>query len=565
VKISPVKKPQLSSNLILAAVLALAPFAAAPMVATAQTSSSLADAQKDPVFKAMLAELDRSKQQLQLQDFQKPFFIEYRIDDLADYEASATYGALTVQHQQRRRVARVTVRVGDYKMDSSNGRGDGSVQLATMEDDPLALRYALWAATDTAYKAALRDYTQKQAALKTVQTPPGAYDFSREKPVVLIEPMATLSLDGDAWAHRIVEATGLYRTEKDAHAFGQDVQYSNGRVNGRALNRYLVNTEGTVVRKGASQYSAVVDMGTQAADGMHVDRSYSSVGTTAAELDSAQKFHDGVMHILLALRDLRDAPVIGGEYHGPVLFSGDAAADTFAELFADPITAVRPETGTTARTRGPFQDSYQTRVLPDFLKVTDDPSLATFEGKGLLGSYRIDDQGVPAQLVPVVDQGKLVNYLIGREPVRDFPVSNGHGRASVAGAARPEIGVLHIEATKPSSMDELNQKLIAMGKDQGLEFVYFVQTFGPELTPRLLYRIHVVDGKRELVRGASLDDLDLRTLRSGIRAAGSEVHVDNIFADPSATVLAPPLLFDDITVKRAEQRNDKLPYYPPPD
>jgi len=513
----------------------------------------------------MLEELDRSKQQLQLQDFQKPFFIQYALDDLEDYDASATYGSLTSEHQQRRRVVRVTVRVGDYKMDSSTERGDGSLQVATVDDDPLALRFALWAATDTAYKSALRDYTQKQAALKAVQTPPGANDFSQEKPVILIEPMVKLSLDHADWTRRLTEATGLYRTNNDASTFQQDVEYSNGHINARALNRYLVNTEGTVVRKASSQYFAAVEVGAQAADGMHIDRSYSTIGTSAAELDSAEKFHAGVLRVLLTLRDLRNAPVMSEEYHGPVLFSGDAAADTFTQLFASSIAAVRPETGTTARTRGPYQASYQTRVLPEFLKVTDDPSVAAFQGKGLLGSYRIDDEGVPAQSVTVVDQGKLVNYLIGREPVKDFPSSNGHGRAAVASAFHPEIGVLHIEAAQPLSAEALNQKLLAMGKDQGLESVYFIQTFGPELSPRLLYKIHVADGRRELVRGGSIDDLDQRALRSGIRAAGSETYVDNIIGDPAATILAPPLLFDDVTVKRAEQRNDKLPYYPPPE
>jgi hypothetical protein len=30
-------------------------------------------------------------------------------------------------------------------------------------------------------------------------------------------------------------------------------------------------------------------------------------------------------------------------------------------------------------------------------------------------------------------------------------------------------------------------------------------------------------------------------------------------------VLAPALLFSDVTVKRANETNDKLPYYPPPE
>lgn len=527
-------------------------------------SSSQADAQKEPVLKAMLAELDRSKQQLQLQDFQKPFFIQYRLDDVVGYQANANYGALTGEQEQHQRVVRVTVRIGNYKLDSSTERGDGSLQIAAIEDDPVALRYALWSATDTAYKNALRDYTQKQVALKAVQTPPEADDFSQEKPVISIEPLVKLDLDRAAWKSRLIDDTELYRTDAQLKPFANDVLYSNGTVRVRVLNRYLVNSEGTMIRKGSAQYMAIISAGTQASDGMHLDRSYATTGTTATELDSAEKFRSGVVGILQSLRELKNAPVVTGEYHGPVLFSGDAASDVLNALFVPAVAAIRPETGTSQRTRGPYASSYQARVLPDFLKVMDDPGLASFEGKSLFGAYKVDDEGVTAQSIPVVESGKLVNYLIGREPVKDFPLSNGHGRAGIAQPSRPQMGVLHVEASNPLNPQALEQKLIAMGKDQGLEYVYLVQTFGPELTPRLLYRIHVADGKRELVRGGDLDDLDHRTLRAGIRAAGNDTYIDNVFGDVPQTILAPSLLFEDVTVKRTEEKNEKLPYYAPP-
>jgi len=34
--------------------------------------------------------------------------------------------------------------------------------------------------------------------------------------------------------------------------------------------------------------------------------------------------------------------------------------------------------------------------------------------------------------------------------------------------------------------------------------------------------------------------------------------------DVPETVLAPALLVDDVTVRRANEKNDKLPFYPPP-
>jgi TldD protein len=148
--------------------------------------------------------------------------------------------------------------------------------------------------------------------------------------------------------------------------------------------------------------------------------------------------------------------------------------------------------------------------------------------------------------------------------VRDFPESNGHARAGVTGPPRPVIGVLKVTAQQGLSDEELNSKLLALGKDRGMKSVYYVETLGAEATPRLLYRIDL-DGKRELVRGAMMDDLDQRALRSGVVAAGKNLWVANYATEIPATVLAPALLFDDVTIKRANETNDKLPYYPPPE
>ncbi len=196
--------------------------------------------------------------------------------------------------------------------------------------------------------------------------------------------------------------------------------------------------------------------------------------------------------------------------------------------------------------------------------MVDDPSMTTFDGKTLVGAYKIDDEGVPAQPVKLITDGRLENYLIGREPVRDFPKSNGHGRAALTGPARPQISVLDVRAHEGFSDADLNQKMLALAKDRGLKSVYFVETLGPEMTPRLLYRVSI-DGKRELVRGATLDDLDQRALRSGVVAAGKKPFIANYDGAVPETILAPALLFDDVTVKRANEKNDKLPFYPPPD
>jgi len=530
---------------------------------SAGAQQTRADAERDPVLKAMLAELDRSKSELQLKGFEKPFLIQYRIEDVDNFETKAEFGATSATERNHQRVARVTVRVGDYKTDSSGGRSDGSLQLAALDDDPIALRSVLWTATDTAYKNALAAYAQKQAALKQVQTPPQSDDFSKEKPVISLEDEPRLQLDETAWADRVARDSALYHTDASVKAGEQDVQYSSTEFHARVTTTWIVNSEGTIVRKASTEYQEGYGVGMQAADGMRLDRSYGTSGVSLNDLDSPEEFKKHAVALIASLANLRKAPLVDEEYHGPVLFSADAGADAMRVLLAGAVTATRPKLGTEARTNGPFASSYHARVLPETFDVEDDPGMKSFKGKGLLGAYAIDEEGVPGQDVKLITAGRLENYLIGREPVRDISQSNGHGRAGITGPSQPSIGVLKVTAREGLTDGELDGKLQGLGRDRGLKSVYEVSTFGQELTPRLLYRV-TPDGKRELVRGAALDDLDQRALRSGVVAAGKELWVANYFGDIPQTVLAPALLLEDVTIRRANEKNDKLPFYPPP-
>ena len=544
-----------------------------PMVATAFllaaiTVTNSAPAQKsaqkdDALLRAMQTELDREKALLVLPGLQRPYFIEYRLDDLNSYEAVANYGALTREEAGHQRVVRVSVRIGDYALDSSSSRGDGILEVAPIDDNGEALRYALWTATDAAYKNALHAYSAKQAALKRFQSAQTQPDFAAAKPVVHITPLVTLDLDISEWKRRIVEASGVYASDPEVRAFAEQVQYSTANIRGIALNRYLVNTEGTVLRQGYTGYNGALSVGGQAADGMLLSRDNGTVAANAKDLESASAFRRQMINNLRSLEELRNAPVVSADdYHGPVLFSGDAAADVMDRLFAPNIEADRPEMGTTARTTGAYSSSYKSRVFPEMFSVTDDPLQTKFDKKALLGAYAVDDQGVPAQTVDVVVKGTLENFLVGREPVKDFPTSNGHGRAAPGQAAHARSSVLIFKANQPLSKDEMTRHLLDMAKLQGRD-VYAVETLGGELLPRLLYRVHP-DGSRQLVRGAVFDELDNRSLRSSIVAVGNDPFIANSLGAVPKTTIAPSMLFDEIGVKRATLEQQKLPYYMPP-
>lgn len=517
----------------------------------------------DPVLAAMQTELAREQAQLVLPGMQKPYFIEYRIDDVTTYDAVANFGALVQEQSNHQRVVRVTVRIGDYEHDSSSSRGDGTASLTATDNNPMAIRYALWTATDDAYKNALRAYTTKQAALQQYQTSQTQNDFARAKPVVHSDPLVSLEIDRADWRHRIIEASGLYASDPQVRSFASDVQYSSANVRGMAINRYLVNTEGTALRNGYTAYGANISVGGQASDGMQISRDNGTSAVTADALESWPAFRKRVIDDLKSIQALRAAPVVSADdYHGPVLFSGDAASDVIDRLFVPNVEAARPEMGTTARTTGQYTSSFHARVLPEFINVTDNPLQKIFAGQQLIGAYEFDDEGSPAQPVPVVTSGKLENYLIGRTPIRDFPESNGHGRAALGQAARSNAGVILFQSKAPLTKETIHARLLSMARDQGRD-VYEVDTLGGDLAPRLLYLVHP-DGTRELVRGAVFDELDHRSLRADIVAAGDDYYVNNTLGTVPQTTIAPSLLFDDIGVKRATVEQQKLPYYPPP-
>ena len=528
--------------------------AADPAMAAAHAA-----AKGDGLLEALLIELDRSKAQLKMDQVQPPYFIEYRVNDVDDFSAEAAFGALRESQRGHYRVLRAVVRIGDYKQDSFYARGEGESTILPLDNDPIALRHQIWLATDDAYKAAGQALAEKQAELKRFTTDANPVDdFAKSQPLLAVEPIVSLKLDEASWKKTLEDVTNLYRQYPDVQSVTASARFT-------AVNEYLVNTEGTVTRCGKTTYSVQLSSSAQADDGMRLGRSPAFVVARMEELPS----HDALMtdskNMLDTIVALRQAPIVEEEYRGPVLFSADAADDIVASLIGQNVVGRKPALGRPNRTTGAFATSYKARVLPNFLSVVDDPTLKDFQGKSLVGSYMFDSEGVKAQPVSTIENGTLTNYLIGRQPLRDFPASNGHGRAAAGMAAGPNLGVLLLKSTEAQSPGDLKKKVIDMVKEQGKPYGYRVETLGqPGNTPRLLYRVYASDGHEELVRGAVFNELDTRALRTAVIGAGNDPLVSNRPGGVPTTVISPSLLFDELEVKRADTSKDKLPEYPPP-
>ena len=513
----------------------------------------------DGLLEALLAELDRSKAQLKMDQVRPPYFIEYRVNDVDDFSAEAAFGAVRESQHGHYRVLRAVVRIGDYKQDSFYARGEGESTILPLDNDPIALRRQIWLATDDAYKAAGQALAEKQAELKRFSADSNPVDdFAKSAPLIAVEPTVSLKVDETSWKKTLEDVTNLYRQYPDVQSVTASAHFT-------AVNEYLINTEGTVTRCGKTTYSVQLNGTAQADDGMRLSRSPAYVVARMEELPSHDALVTDGKNMLDTVVALRKAPIVEEEYRGPVLFSADAADDIVASLIGQNVVGRKPALGRPNRTTGAFATSYKARVLPNFLSVIDDPTLKDFQGKSLIGSYMFDSEGVKAESVNTIENGTLTHYLLGRQPLRDFPASNGHGRAGAGMTAGPNLGVLVLKSSEAQSPEDLKKKVIEMVKEQGKPYAYRVETLGqPGNTPRLLYRVYASDGHEELVRGAVFNELDTRALRSAVIAAGNDPLVSNRPGGVPTTVISPSLLFDELEVKRADTSKDKLPEYPAP-
>jgi predicted Zn-dependent protease len=513
----------------------------------------------DPVLHALQAEMDRSKAMLHLENSPAPYFIAYRVVDIENWQADAALGGIRDDMRTHIRFLMVQVRLGDYKQDNSSSHGDGAVEVVPLDNNEQAFRFQVWNATDKAYKQAVQALTAKQARLKQLTIDHPVDDFARAAVVQSLKPVVELKVEREPWLAMLRQVSALYKRDPNVQMLQASLAFS-------AVNRYYVNSEGTMVRGGEELYRLLLEADTQASDGMRLERSAEFTAKSISNLPAQAQFQLRATELIDTLKLLREAPVADEDYHGPVLFSADAASTVFSSLIGDNLLGYKPELGQNARVHGKFASSYKSRVLPEFLSVVDDPTTAEANGTSLLGSYMVDDEGVLAQRVPVVEKGVLVSYLVGRQPIRDFPFSNGHGRARLPVSwPAPSVGNLFVTASNPVPAAELKKKLIAMCKERGLDYGYYAQSLGGPTEPRMLYRVWVQDGREELVRGAQFSDLDQRSMRSDMVAAGNDDFVGNEVDPVPHSIVSPSILFDDLEVTRHIGNKEKLPEYPAPE
>lgn len=397
-------------------------------------------AQQDDVeMRAMRDEMKRSVKELHLESTEAPYYVQYKIVDSRRLEAQASLGALVASGEARTRLLTVSVRVGDYDLDSSNFNGGGGlavlleslggVAILPVDDNYDELRRRIWLATDAAYKKAVENLSGKKAALASKGRGESIPDFSKEPARQETEMWPPVEV-------KLADAEHLVRATSAVFVKLPMVQNSEARFEVMNSTEHFLNSEGTSYVRQVPDVYFHASATMQNSTGEMFSDSCQEYGHARVNLPAEAALvqeSQAVVDRLSARRKGKTAK----RYNGPVLFEGDAAAELVAHHFANLLSSHPGASGEGANSAlaalltGPtasLLNKVGSRVLPDFLSVTDNPTITALDAHVLFGNYKFDEEGVPSQGTVLVKDGMLKTLLTSRTPVRGMLVSTGNMR-----------------------------------------------------------------------------------------------------------------------------------------
>jgi len=528
----------------------------------------------DVLLETMQRELQRATASLAKSD-PAPYYLSYSVVGSDSVTIAGMDGSLVASGLSRRRRADVSMRVGAATLDNTHGasRPSGIVSGAVpLQDDADAIARVLWQLTNREYEQAsasfLRVKTNEAVRSEEEDRSP---DFSEEKSQTHVNQAASsFALDQKVWENRIRRISARFL--KFPETYNSLVLLDAG-----SSRSYLATSEGSALEQPSSIARFVMEASTRADDGMDLMRVESFQVGSLDELPSEADLLAKVDKMGSDLKALRSAPT-AEPYVGPALLSGRAAAVFFHEVLGHRLEGHRQRDEREGQT---FTKKVGQQVLPPFLTVVDDPTMAQLNGVRLAGHYAFDDEGVPAQRVVAVEDGVLKNFLMSRMPITNFSHSNGHGRRQPGLMATGRQGNLIVSSTKTVKDAELRAKFIDEIKRQGKPYgLYFEDIQGGftlttralpqafQVIPVMVWRVYPDGRPDELVRGVDIVGTPLLSLNNIILTGDTLQVFNGVCGAESGQVpvaaAAPSMLFSEIEVQKRAKGTQRPPILLPP-
>ena len=531
-------------------------------------------------FQAMNDEMQRTQKELRIKGSSVPFFTVYKLTDVFRHQVSSSLGAALPEEEPNNNLsASVYMYTGNAQKNSSafvpySESQNKKAEFAPENGNYIAqsyegLRRELWQLTDKAYIFASSAYDKKEAYKKRKGLKDELPDFSKApKAAYQQEIPAFVPLSSDT-QEKINEISKL----------GKKLPYLEKFIvkRERLQNRYyLLDSEKDFAQYFVPQDYVHIQALFRGKEGHRYSlyRTYNLPEDESLQQAQMQQYAE---EILKEVQAQYQAVKMQKPYIGPVLFEKKAAADFFFFLFYPSARYSKPLLRGDDRTdsdAGYFKDRVGMRVISPLFDVYDNPLLSHYQGVALSAFMPVDDEGVAAQDLQLVQEGKLIALPTLRSPLEGQKENNGHGRANLISMPRAGLTNLIFAAKEGFSQKQMEEKLLQRCKELDLEYCYIIASsfdyWKGEGWPELVERIYTQDGRKEAVTGLELAGLSARSLRN-ILAAGDKQYIFGDFSRYEAyrgvsavSIVAPSVLVDEIELVPDMKVPDTAPLVPIP-
>ena len=513
------------------------------------------------IFEAMQMEMERSMNELRIDNMPAPFFIQYIISEGEMIDIRASLGSIiSTNHRPKVRsvFARVMTESNELTNDGQFTNQGGFSMALTIDNDLDQLRRGIWRVSDANFKFGLEMLTEKRNELRRTtlsEAEAALLDFHSAEPVEVFVPTH--------FTHAINRAELEALSERLSRVFFEfpNLYATNVTFSAAQSVFYTMTSEGTRTRQPLSQVMIRASALVRATDGAVLNDNIQIIAADLSTLPSEEELMSTIRAFAANLQALGNAPLVTDFYNGPVLFEGEPAVSIF-------LRSLLSTQGIQARRRPVVAQQQQTarnlpigrRLLDARFTVINHTQKTEFNGIPLVGSYHVDAEGIiPEPSLVMIDRGILTNFLNNRIPTEFAARSNGNQRIGsnpeqIVTEMRPSV--LEIQATDGVSRQTLRQQLLDSARDEGLPYAYIVrQTTGAAR----IYQVDVETGVETLMRSPNIEQLGIRQLRR-VDGVSSEIIVShrllNNFSDTWSNVSAFPisiispcaLLFQDVEI-----------------
>ncbi len=519
---------------------------------------------QERLLEILRQELRAHMQELQQKDY-PPYYMNYRVVDETNQILRASFGVMMGNHKSHTRTFVPQIRLGNADCDNfrdqdmggkPGGKGITAGQLP-LEDVENAIRQSVWDEVCSRYDNAVDNYLKMQVNvqlnLATQDSSPCLAATPVEKYYEAPLPAHSFSIDETLWAGRLKEISGVLKRYPD-------LQEGNAVLSHRIARTYFLSSEGTEIVHNLRYARLMVTGKTTADDGMQLPLALSYFAFEVKDLPDQETILKDVEKMAQTLTALKNAPV-AEPYTGPVILAGEASGVFFHEIFGHRVEGQRMRNELDGQT---FKKMIGQLVLPEHTQVYDDPVLRQYRGQDLNGYYKYDEQGVKAERVQVVADGKMNDFLMTRKTMNGFPKSNGHARAMGGFDPVSRQSNLIIESGNLLTENELRNILLEEIKAQKKEYGYFFKAVNGgftltdarainsfNVTPLEVYRVYPDGRPDELVRGVDIVGTPL-TMFSSISHFGGEPKVFTGMCGAESGWIPVTAISPSIMVKKVE-------------